>query len=164
MNYRTSFLLFFICFLLQATLTKHIAILGYAPNLILCLVIVLSFLYQEQFGLVYGILFGLLQDVFFGELLGIAAFAYVLIALFIRETKRYLYRDHFLSIIVITLTGTILYSLIFYMIIHIFGSELKIMFILKSLPIQFAYQLLVVIALHGVILRMILKHRGYRYQ
>ncbi|MEL7658797.1 MAG: rod shape-determining protein MreD, partial [Bacillota bacterium] len=71
MKYRYSFLLFFIGFILQSTIMNHIRIFQMSPNLVLCLVVIFSFLYEGYHGIVFGILFGLISDICFAEIIGI---------------------------------------------------------------------------------------------
>ena len=50
---------FLIAFFIQCSFLNVISIAGYTPNLLLCLVIVFSFLYEEQ---IYGLLYGVLKN------------------------------------------------------------------------------------------------------
>ena len=55
MNYWKAGIMFLIAFLIQTSLLNLVMIHGYTPHLILCLVIVLSFLYENR---MYGVVFG----------------------------------------------------------------------------------------------------------
>ena len=62
---------FLIAFFIQCSFLNVISIAGYTPNLLLCLVIVFSFLYEEQiYGLLYGVLFGVFYDICFADVVG----------------------------------------------------------------------------------------------
>ena len=60
MNYRKAIVLFVIAFLVQTSLLNVIMIKGYTPNLLLCLVVTISFLYENKtYGIVLGAIFGI---------------------------------------------------------------------------------------------------------
>ena len=119
MKYRYGFLLFLFGFLLQSTVFKHLCIMGMSPNITLCLVILLPFLYGGKQGAVLGILFGLLQDLCFGLVIGPMAITYFLIALAMGRLRYTFYRDSLLSIFIAAVTGTVLYVLLYLSLIHI---------------------------------------------
>lgn len=163
MTYRFAFLLFFIGFLLQSTVMRHLAIFGYSPNLLLCLVVVLSFLMPDETALVLGVIFGFLQDVLFSEIVGVTALAFLLIAALVRELKRYLYREHLLSLITITLTGTILHAFVVWGIMAMFGSNLSIAPVALSLTVLIPYQFAVVWVMHRFLVKKMRYYRAYQY-
>lgn len=135
MKQRYIFLLFFVAFLLQSTVLIHFRILGTTPNLILCLVVLLSFLRDGFEGAGFGIAFGLLQDVCFGQLVGIASISYFLVAIGILFIKHLLYQDNIVSILVITLAATVLYNLIYWSVLFIFNGHYHFLYMAKTLPI-----------------------------
>lgn len=163
MTYRFAFLLFFIGFLLQSTVMRHLAIFGYSPNLLLCLVVVLSFLMPDETAIVLGVIFGFLQDVLFSEIVGVTALAFLLIAALVRELKRYLYREHLLSLISITLTGTILHAFVVWGIMAMFGSNLSIAPVALSLTVLIPYQFAVVWVMHRFLVKKMRYYRAYQY-
>ena len=56
------FLAFLICFIFQSTLLRNFSVFGVAPNLILVLLIVFSFYFENYIGLILGVAFGMMQD------------------------------------------------------------------------------------------------------
>ena len=64
MRYWKAGIIFIIAFLIQPSLLNMISIGGYTPNLLLCLVVIFSFIYEEEmYGIVYGAVFGVLYDI-----------------------------------------------------------------------------------------------------
>ena len=62
---------FLIAFFIQCSFLNVISIAGFTPNLLLCLVVVFSFLYEEQiYGLLYGAVFGIFYDICFADVVG----------------------------------------------------------------------------------------------
>lgn len=163
MTYRFAFLLFFVGFLLQSTVMRHLAIFGYSPNLLLCLVVVLSFLLPDETAIVLGVIFGFLQDVLFSEIVGVTALAFLLIAALVRELKRYLYREHLLSLVSIALIGTILHAFVVWGVMVMFGSKLSLVPVALSLTVLYPYQFAVVWALYFFLVKKIRYYRAYQY-
>ena len=54
MRYWKAAIAFAVAFIMQTSLLNVISIKGYTPNLLLCLVVVFSFLYEED---LYGLVF-----------------------------------------------------------------------------------------------------------
>ncbi len=163
MKYRYGFIAFFTAFILQSTVLHNIAIFGTAPNLILALVIVFSFLFEELHGITFGILFGLIQDVFFSDLIGISSACYFLVALAITEAKRFLYRDNILSVIFISIGGTLMFNVIYWTISKVFGGIHLFTFMLAKQPVSILYNMTLILILYWIIVRKVIKYRGFKY-
>ena len=163
MKYRYACLAFLIAFILQSSILHNISLFGIAPNLILVLVIVCAFLFDELHGLVFGILFGLLQDLLFSDLIGISAVGYFIVALGVTEAKRYLYRDNILSVIFISVAGTLSYNVIYWAISRLFGGIHEFVFMLVRQPVSILYNLAFVFVLYWIIVRKIIRYRGFKY-
>lgn len=163
MKYRYGFIAFLTAFLLQSTILHNLSLFGIAPNLILVLVIAFSFLFDELHGAVFGILFGLLQDVLFSDLVGISAAGYFLVALAVTEAKKILYKDNYLSVIFISAGGTLAYNVIYWAISRIFGGIHQFLFMLAKQPVSILYNTALVIIVYWVIVRKVIKYRGFKY-
>ena len=84
MNYWKAGIMFLIAFLIQTSLLNLVMIHGYTPHLILCLVIVLSFLYENRmYGVVFGAAFGVLYDICFSNFTGPTGISLVVVAIVI---------------------------------------------------------------------------------
>ncbi len=70
-------LLIMVCFVLQCTVFKALALASISPNLLLIVTSSLGFMRGEREGLVIGFFCGLLLDIFFGSLLGFYALLYM---------------------------------------------------------------------------------------
>ena len=78
MRYWKAAAAFLVAFLIQTSLLNIISIKGYTPNLLLCLVVVFSFLYEDGlYGIIFGAVFGLLYDICFSSGRGPTALALV---------------------------------------------------------------------------------------
>lgn len=163
MKYRYAFLLFLAGFLLQSTIMNQVAILGVAPNLTLCLVILLAFLYKGNAALLFGTLFGLLQDLCFGEIIGIAPLCYIATVLFIEIVKQYWVRDNVLSIFLVCVTGTGLYYLLYWGVQALFTEYYSFLSMAALLPVLLPLHFVVMLLFYLVIGRRAIRHPQDKY-
>ncbi len=163
MKYRYIFVAFLAAFLLQSTVIHNISLFGVAPNLILILVIASSFLFDEPHGIIFGIIFGLLQDIIFSDMIGISSACYFLVALAVTEAKRYLYRDNYLSVIFISIGGTLGYNMMYWAISGLFGGIHQFLYMLAKQPVSILYNTALLFMLYWIIVRKVIKYRGFKY-
>lgn len=163
MKYRYAFIFFYIAFLLQATVMIHINIVRVSPNLILCLVLSLAFMYEGYQGLVFGIIFGLLQDLSFSVIIGPTAVSYFVVSLLMNELKRFLYRDSILNIFFASIIGTIVHYTLNWGIVSVFGGIYDFIFVLKGLPVLLIYHIVITTAFYLIVGRRTIRHPQDRY-
>ena len=85
-------LIYAAAFLLQCTVFNAVAIFGVTPNIVLVLTVIYSFFFEKLDGLVIGVIFGIIQDIFFGQVIGISALIYLLIGLLLKLVRTGVYR------------------------------------------------------------------------
>lgn len=163
MRYAYAFLLCSIGYFLQSTVLIHLSVFGTAPNLMLCLILLLSFLYEGHCGIVLGIFFGLIQDLSFALIIGPSSLTYLLVALIMNELRRYLYRDSVLNILLASLIGTTTYYGINWSILAIFGGTYRIQNMLLELPILLGYHFIIMVMFYALIGRRSIRHPEDRY-
>jgi rod shape-determining protein MreD len=163
LKYRHSFLLLLVAFILQSTVINHFSIYGVTPNLILCFIVILSFLFGGYDGIIFGILFGLAIDVSFSPVIGITAICNVIAALFCLEMRRYLYKDNVLSIIIVSVLSTLCHALIYWGLLSMLGKHFNILYLLYIQGIAIGYNGIVAIILYMIISRNIRRQRRNRY-
>ena len=164
MKYKYAFLLFLVAFLLQTTLLNIIGVFGVTPNLLLCLVIIFSFLYDEEYhGLVFGVLFGLLYDICGAQYIGISAIGFMVIALAIMLINIVLNKELVVSIILITIAGTWLYQSLYWVIMAMLGSQYSYLYMLRRLPLHILYNTVITTILYYALIKKVIKHHKDRY-
>jgi len=164
MKYRYAACMFSVVFVIQTTLVNVISVYGATPNLLLCLVVVLSFLYDENnCGLVMGVVFGLLYDICFAEYTGIAALAFLIISLGIMLVNIVMNKEALLSVIIVSAAATVVYALIYWSIMAMLGSGYSFYYMMKFIPLYTLYNAVVVTALYMAMIRRVIKHHSDRY-
>jgi rod shape-determining protein MreD len=159
---RYAILLFIAAFIAQASLLRRIAIHDVSPNILLCLVIVFAFLYEEPLGVVFGIVFGILWDAEFGMYVGISAVSQMAAALTAMIIKRYLNHELLLPALVSGLAGIILNNGVYWGLYKLTGIPHTLLYILRMQPILIAYNLLFVMIFHVILRRGVIRHRKDR--
>lgn len=163
MKVRYMFLILAGAFLIQSTLLNQLPLFGVTPNLILCLVTLFAFWFDGYGAMAAGIVFGLIQDLCFGELIGIAAICYFFISLGIWLTKHLLYRDNILSVFFLTLVCTAAYELLYWGLYAMMGGTAHILYMLSILPLLIIYNCVVTIGAYLLFGRKLVKYPGDRY-
>ncbi len=72
-------LMIIVCFLLQSTLFQSLSLASISPNLLIILTSAYGFMKGKKEGMAVGFFCGLLEDIFYGRLLGMHALIYMYI-------------------------------------------------------------------------------------
>lgn len=163
MNYIYSFVIFLVGFILQTTILNDLSVFGVTPNILLCIVIIFAFLFDRYYSLVYGVIFGLLQDILFGQILGIAALCYLLIGLTVRVAKTLLNSESIVSAIILTVGGTLMFDFLFWGLTSLFGSVYTIVAMLKMLAVAILYNIMIAIILYKSFIRKVVRYPSDKY-
>lgn len=163
MKYRNSLLLFFAAFILQTTVVNNFRIFQISPNLILCLVVIFSFLYEGYHGILFGIVFGLISDICFSEIIGVAAMCNFTVSLICIELKRYLYKESMVSVAIASAVGTAVYALLYWGVNRMLGNGADFLFVMEKEAVLLVYHIIITLAIYQAVSRSVIKHRGDRY-
>jgi rod shape-determining protein MreD len=162
MKMRYAALVFPAAFVVQAVMLRYIAIRDVSPNILLCLVIVFAFLYDEPFGVVFGAIFGILWDTEFGLYVGISAVSQVSAAFLAMRIKRYLNHELLLPALAAGLAGVLLNNAVYWGLYKLTGIPHTLLYILRMQPVLIAYNLPVVLLFHLMFRRGVIRHRKDR--
>ncbi|WZL83161.1 rod shape-determining protein MreD [Vallitaleaceae bacterium 9-2] len=116
----TGLIIIFII-ILQTTLFQQLSINNTTPNLFIITIVSISALMGRKDGLLYAILFGVVQDIQFGGVVGF----YVLVYAIIAYVSGYLYRNYYAESMMIPLIVIGLSDLFYNLVIFIFTYLLR---------------------------------------
>ncbi len=142
--------IYLVLFLLQCTVLPQFDLFSCTPNLLLCFTVLLALRDDNFLGMGMGIAVGLLQDMFFGQMIGIAALCYFGLTLLIILTKHLTYKNSAVSVLIFGATCTVLYSFMYWGISAIMGSGHHIWYMVKMLPQLVIYNAIVLFLMHLV--------------
>jgi len=164
MRYWKAGLAFLAAFILQTSFLNVINIGGYTPNLLLCLVVVFSFLYENDlYGVVYGAAFGLLYDLCFSNVTGPAAIALVVVAVLILVFREHTNVENIINMWFISVVSIVVYYFINWLLMFIGGNPKGLLFVFSQVPWTGLYSLAVITIIYLVLVKTVIRHRKDRY-
>ena len=138
------FLIYTVSFLLQCTVLNTIAVFGITPNILLVLTIVYSFFFQKMDGIVFSILFGLIQDMFFGQVVGISPLIYFAVGMLLKMVRSVVFRDNKLLLILVTAAATLFYTAAYWALNSMMlQADMSLIYWLKSVPVSIVWNYIV---------------------
>lgn len=153
-------LYFLVAFILQSGLVNIFALWGRTPNLILALVVIFSFLYDNRlYGFVYGAIFGVLFDICFSQAIGVTAIPLVIISLIIMMLDGIYNVENIINLAIIS-SGTIVgYSVLNFIMLRIVGNPVPFIRSLNYMPISWIGTFIVVLIIYLVLIKDVVKYR-----
>jgi rod shape-determining protein MreD len=160
MRYYIAIPIFFLAFLLQTAVLWKLPIFGVSPNLLLCLVVIYSFLYEERYGLILGALFGVILDIATSTLIGPQAITFVLVYLIVRILRNVFNHEKMAPDALMALIATPVNLLLVWFINRMCGVPENFIFILKALPPLLIMHAIITAALHPLFARTAIRYRS----
>lgn len=153
------------CFLLQSTVMPAISMAGVVPDLLLILVIAVSYTRGRIPGMLTGLLAGLLTDAYFNDMMGLCALFYLCIGYVAGFSQKIYDEQDYIIPMVMIAAGEFLYSFAYYIAFFLLRSrtEFGYYFIHLVLP-RMVYTVLAAVFLyplfhwlHRLVLRLVEK-------
>ena len=164
MRYWKAGIIFIIAFLIQPSLLNMISIGGYTPNLLLCLVVIFSFIYEEEmYGIVYGAVFGVLYDICYSDVKGPAPIALTLVAICIMLAREYVNIENIFNMWIVSILSFVAYYLINWGLHRIAGNPIGLMYVFGKVPWIILYSMVVITIIYLVLIRKAVRHHKDRY-
>ena len=159
MRYWKAAIAFAAAFLIQTSLLNLISIKGYTPNLLFCLVVVFSFLYEDElYGLIFGALFGVMYDICFSIVIGPTALALTVTAVFVLVVREYANIENIMNLWFVSIVSLFLFYLISWSLLHATGNPEGFVFVLRKLPWTGLYSVAVITGIYFILIRKKAKH------
>jgi len=114
MRYFVMTILFLISLILQSTVFSHLTVAGIKPDLVLVFVVLYALLHGSYEGALMGLVGGMLQDLLFGQDLGMNTLAKLVVGFVFGILEKKIYKDNVLIPMVALFIGTLLNETILY--------------------------------------------------
>lgn len=164
MRYLKAGAAFLVAFLMQTSVLNIVSIGGSTPNLLLCLVVMVSFLYEKElYGLFYGALFGIIYDVCYSYVVGPTAIALVLVAIVVILLRYYANVENSVSMLVVSLIAFIIYYILNWGLHLVAGNPMGLGYVLISSIGTIIYSLIVNFVIYKALIKNVIKHHKDRY-
>ena len=145
-------------FLLQCTVFNTIAVLGVTPNVILMMTVVYSFFFKKMDGLAIGVVFGILQDMLFGQIIGISALIYLILGMILKCMRTVVFKDNRILLLFVVIFSTLFYTLAYWLLSCVMlQTDLSLLYSLKRVPISIVMNFIVLL----LIIPIAKKRRGF---
>ncbi len=116
-------LVLFVNLVLQSTVFQYLAILTVKPNSALILIVCYAILRGDVEGSIVGFFCGLLQDIFFGRILGLYALLGMLMGFFCGKPFKDYYRENLIIPLALVAGSGFVYEFAFYFISFLFRGR-----------------------------------------
>jgi rod shape-determining protein MreD len=150
MSYKKAALLYGIAFIMQFSVLNLFSFDGLTPNLILCLMIFITFKYNDGFRpALLAIPFALLSDLTGGLYFGMSALVLFLLCLAVSYFGKGLNRENLWTLLTVTGIGTVIYYFFYWIALTVLGTPGSIIgllrFLLIALPMNLIVTLLAIV-------------------
>ena len=164
MKYWKAGIFFLIAFFTQNSLLNMVNIGGYTPNLLLCLVVIFSFLYEkDMYGLVYGAVFGLIYDACYSYVIGPTPIALLLVAVLVLVLREYANIENIISMWTVSVISFFAYYLINWGLYKIAGTAFGIGYAFSHAIWVILYSLAVITLLYVFMIKKVVRYHRERY-
>ncbi len=131
-------------FLIQSAILPYLSVFGVVPNTGLLIIMSISLLKGKYYGGFIGLAIGLLQDIIFGQVIGVNAFIYFFAGYILGIIAHNLSRDNNIIPILFSALGTVYYNFMYYIFMF---------FLSRNIPfLSFAKNILIVEIIYNAIL------------
>ncbi len=149
----TVSILILLCFVLQSTVFRSLAFAGIVPNLMIILTSSFGFMRGENEGLIIGFLCGLMNDIFFGDVLGFYALILMYIGYLNGKFNRIFYPEDIKLPIGLIILSNLSYSMICYILLFLLKGKFHFWFYFKSIVLpEMVYTIVITCILYPLIL------------
>jgi len=132
MSFKKITLIYVIAFLVQLSLLNIFAIEGITPNLILCLTVVIIFVFENGFrSIPFGIITCLLLDICTGHYVGIGSLVIFATGIVVVWMRIHLNTDNVYPMIVTGAIATLLYGILYWIVLTITQVNYSFIFMIK---------------------------------
>lgn len=145
-------LMIIICFLLQSTLFQSLSLASISPNLLIILTSAYGFMKGKKEGMAVGFFCGLLEDIFFGRLLGMHALIYMYIGYANGYFNQIFYGEDIKLPMALISASELAYGLGTYLIMFLMRSRFDFFYYLKRIILpELLYTIIVTLFVYRVI-------------
>jgi len=164
MSFRATAILYVLATLLQMSIVNLISIHGVGPNLILCLTIALTFMFNGGYKAApFAVICTLFLDIGTAQYIGTGAFTIFVIMGIILLIRRELNVENIFPLLTVGVIITVAYGIIYWIIMRILGSPMSFIYMLWHQPFYVAYNLAILAILYFSMagkLKVVKNHRN----
>lgn len=164
MSFKRVLLLFALCFLAQLSVVNAITFRNMGPDLIMCMMIAITYLYDDGYrSIPFALFFGLLLDVCVNQYVGITPLIYLFVGIFATAARIWLNAEKLITMAVTGAIATVIFQTAYFIIMKILGSPFGLIYILEREPVFIIYNVIVLSIMFGIMHRKAEEYHNDRY-
>ncbi|MDD3140940.1 MAG: rod shape-determining protein MreD [Lachnospiraceae bacterium] len=152
-----TFLIIVVCFILESTVFRYLALASITPNLMIIITSSFGFMRGKKSGMLVGFISGLLIDIMFGDIIGFYALIYMLIGYGNGFFQQLFYEDDIKLPLVLICASEFVYGIVIYVFLFLFSTRSRFDFLYYLWNIivpELIYTIIVTIGLYQIILHI----------
>jgi rod shape-determining protein MreD len=163
MKIRIAATIFTAVFLIQGTLLNAFEVYSTTPNLILCLMIALTFFYENEDAIYFAIVFGFVSDICYSNIVGISSLGYLTVGFLIVNFRSVLNKENILSHLILGALGTFTFNIICWAGVNVAINQSNFIYVLLFQPFYIIYNLIIIVIIYYILINKVIKYRSDRY-
>lgn len=128
-------LIILVNFILESTLFQYTRVFGIKPDFTIILITSYAIMRGSAFGASIGLVSGLLQDIFYGNAIGVQGLSYMLTGYLIGQANDNVFKDSYIPSIVFNIGAVFIYQHIFFLITYFTKTEISYTYALLKIII-----------------------------
>lgn len=164
MSFKRVLLLFAVCFLAQLSVVNLITFRNLGPDLIMCMMIAITYLYDDGYrSIPFALVFGLLLDVCAHQYIGITPLIYLLVGIIATAARIWLNAEKLVTMAVTGAVCTVVFQTLYAIVMKILGDPAGVLYIIEKEPIFIIYNVLVLSVMFGLMHTKAEEYHNDRY-
>lgn len=164
MSFKRVLLLFAVCFLAQLSVVNLITFRNLGPDLIMCMMIAITYLYDDGYrSIPFALVFGLLLDVCAHQYIGITPLIYLLVGIIATAARIWLNAEKLVTMAVTGAVCTVVFQTLYAIVMKILGDPAGVLYIIEKEPIFIMYNVLVLSVMFGLMHTKAEEYHNDRY-
>lgn len=164
MSFKRVLLLFALCFFAQLSVVNLITFRNYGPDLIMCMMIAITYLYDDGYrSIPFALVFGLLLDVCAHQYIGITPLIYLVVGIIATAARIWLNAEKLVTMAVTGAVCTVVFQTLYAIAMKILGDPAGLLYIIGKEPVFIIYNVLVLSAMFGLMHTKAEEYHNDRY-
>ena len=164
MSFKRVLLLFALCFLAQLSVVNLITFRNLGPDMIMCMMIAITYLYDDGYrSIPFALVFGLLLDVCAHQYIGITPLLYLVVGIIATAARIWLNAEKLVTMAVTGAVCTVVFQTLYAIVMKILGDPAGFLYIIGKEPVFIIYNVLVLSAMFGLMHTKAEEYHNDRY-
>lgn len=150
----TLFLLILINIVFQSSILPYFTLFGFVPNTGLVLIVIIALRQGKYYGGFFGLGLGLIQDILFGQVIGVNALIFFILGYVVGMIQEVLDIENIIIPILTSAISTIFYNFFFYIIMFFLSRDIPMEIMMRNV---FSIEILYNVVLAALIYKLFSK-------